>query len=113
MPTTANGAVVRYNCIQKDRLHSTDVFDVNPCEVGWAARGAAALAATLIVLPEVDQHCVVHGTLSTRLRRIQACCNCIMRLRQHDVNDDESPFIHDSIQKLFTPWCMYTYSQPP
>ena len=27
--------------------------------------------------------------------------------------DDESPFIHDSIQKLFTPWCMYAYSQPP
>ena len=29
------------------------------------------------------------------------------------VADDESPFIHDSIQKLFTPWCMYAYSQPP
>jgi hypothetical protein len=29
------------------------------------------------------------------------------------VDDDESPFIHDSIQKLFTPWCMYAYSQPP
>ena len=28
-------------------------------------------------------------------------------------DDDESPFIHDSIQKLFTPWCMYAYSQPP
>ena len=22
-------------------------------------------------------------------------------------DDDESPFIHDSIQKVFTPWCMY------
>ena len=27
--------------------------------------------------------------------------------------DDESPFIHDSIRKLFMPWCMYAYSQPP
>ena len=25
----------------------------------------------------------------------------------------EGVFIHDSIQKLFTPWCMYAYSQPP
>ena len=28
-------------------------------------------------------------------------------------DDDESPLIHDSIQKLFTPWCMYAYNQPP
>ena len=25
--------------------------------------------------------------------------------------DDEIPFIHDSIQKLFTPWCMYSASR--
>ena len=33
--------------------------------------------------------------------------------KQVDDDDDESPFIHDSIQKLFTPWCRYAYSQPP
>ena len=35
------------------------------------------------------------------------------RIWRATTGDDESPFIHDSIKKLFTPWCMYAYSQPP
>ena len=63
-----------------------------------------------------EQLPVVHESVSQQrrlkgLRKVQ-----LWAWRQQvkdNMDDDESPFIHDSTQLLFTPWCMYAYSQPP